>query len=604
MNFTPQEPPVLAYNVSMAETPKADLARALVQNVGDAAVDVDNQKQTVSPAVDSADFASKSPAGGGGAAVSVPASMLEENTVLAQLDRSQRSAFTELVDTMASKENQEIIGWNVPWVTNLARTLKEVNSSPPDAFIRQVHTLIQGKKFFMPREVTNLIRALERLEPNQRENLTRQIRMLAQNEEVYVSQMVEWINLVADIAPDQRNSVFEEIVQHRNVFLLDPERLTNVLKEAAVIPAGCSLFPPEEVKRLVTQIYDSKKPEEQEQLLLQLFEGQKNSNEPPSSTIKRIVERTPSVRGVGHEFMAKVLGPLLRKHQVLGGADPAQYVRLNIKADDSRKYNNTDQLAFAGWMHLMAERARELLSEPVDFNKLLRELGDLRYVQARAAGVWLPEAPFGQFKSIEPVTTYIEGSYQCFAQYLNSESLSQANSKTILAVGPSGNMIGATNISRMSATHFSRANQLNWNHSSEESTPQIRSFFEEWTKKILDPTNTDPESLISDLAHWYHTSVQGTFYKRGSSAITQAMFVALCRVKDIEPPKFIEFLDCWALSMQVEDFKNQIFTPWFKKQPVPLVLKYQGIDNAQLQQTQTAAEAPAAGGGAKASTDE
>jgi hypothetical protein len=227
-------------------------------------------------------------------------------------------------------------------------------------------------------------------------------------------------------------------------------------------------------------------------------------------------------------------------------------------------------------MHLMTLEAVNMLKKPsVKFDILFQALGAMRYIQACATNN-LTREPLNDFgcKRLSGLYTKHEPKdqrYGPFGLYLHEQNkatqIDLSKPYHIWAQAKDGTTAIGTKITAQT-----------WHHCSPETIPVVRKMFEEWTTYILQNNYQEsPERLMADLAHWYHTSVQGTFYFRGSSAITQAMFVALCRVKGIEAPKFLDLLDCWALSMQVKDFKEQIFLPWFRKESIPLAQRYQKI---------------------------
>jgi hypothetical protein len=105
---------------------------------------------------------------------------------------------------------------------------------------------------------------------------------------------------------------------------------------------------------------------------------------------------------------------------------------------------------------------------------------------------------------------------------------------------------------------------LVWLHASGASLENIRDVAEKLTYQISSADPTDPGTLMSLLGDWYHTMVQGSFFMRGSAAITQWLFVTLCRLKEITPPPAMKNLDCYALSVDRETFKREVFYPWFQ----------------------------------------
>ncbi len=288
---------------------------------------------------------------------------------------------------------------------------------------------------------------------------------------------------------------------------------------------------------------------------------------------------TPGGLKNSDKFMKLVLEPLFEKTGILKEVKLDRIVSFeeNIVGRAQKSYGSDSQKAFAGWMHLMAESAKKIMQqEPINFESLFFRLGAMRYLIARIITQRLkePQLSLGTIRAIG-ITTPLVG-YPPFEKYLNDLPLGQ-KFKVIMAKGPKGEELIAT---RTTVEPSGIGFRLVWEHSYPKDIRAIREMFEEWTRLILKKDYSNkPEELYADLAHWYHTSVQGTFYFNGSAAITQAMFVGLCRAKNIDPPIFIDNLDCWALSMAVEDFKEKIFVPWFKKESIELVSKYQGYDN-------------------------
>lgn len=84
--------------------------------------------------------------------------------------------------------------------------------------------------------------------------------------------------------------------------------------------------------------------------------------------------------------------------------------------------------------------------------------------------------------------------------------------------------------------------------------------------KFLDAIRTtdDPGELLNLLGGFYHTMANTCIYARGTAAITHWLLTALCRLKKIRQPPARKNLDCYALSLQQEEFIDVHFLPWMK----------------------------------------
>ncbi len=287
-------------------------------------------------------------------------------------------------------------------------------------------------------------------------------------------------------------------------------------------------------------------------------------------------------------IMSGLMEPLIRGMNIISNEnDLEKYCPLKSDRIIRLIYSNNSQYSYAVWMCLMSEAARGFFKskEQVDYDAFLKRIGDLRSIQAKLVDRGPNARNFGVIRRVDLCTPLEEGkNYEPWLKYLREIGFEGF----ITAKSPVGDTVKATSITLPKEGEQERLLRLEnrgsrWQHARPNAIPKIRAFFEQWTNHILTTDYTQKQDdLISDLAHWYHTAVQGTFYERGSSAITQAIFVALCQEKNIEPPKFMKLIDCWALSMEVEDFRDQIFKPWFKGESIPLVKKYQGFDNPNL----------------------
>lgn len=143
-----------------------------------------------------------------------------------------------------------------------------------------------------------------------------------------------------------------------------------------------------------------------------------------------------------------------------------------------------------------------------------------------------------------------------------SEWLRDSN-YSINAVGKDGKQVPGTTFKRNGKKDPAKV-IFYWIHGRLKYFPKLEAMCQEWLEEAMRLGDKGDEEFFYAAGAFYHTLMQLSPSWRGSATIALQTIPALFEACKREPPHATFMLDCYALSMQQEDFIRHVFIPLCK----------------------------------------
>jgi hypothetical protein len=230
----------------------------------------------------------------------------------------------------------------------------------------------------------------------------------------------------------------------------------------------------------------------------------------------------------------------------------------NTTCDTCERSYKTNQFFFADWCYAAGQTLIPSIKEHA-FTKALSNVGLLRHQLAKfsKSNSW---EDFGIQRTTD-LWTPLTDDYKPWHDYCHKRWMLDPNT-CIWAVGPDGKKVPGTTFGVEQRPAWGSQPLLSWKHSIYPS--QLHAISEQWFQRTVNigECKSFENRFLRCLGAFFHTMCQYTAFRRGSAACS-IVFIQAILLRFKRPlPEATTLLDCYALSMQQEEFIERIFLPW------------------------------------------
>ena len=235
---------------------------------------------------------------------------------------------------------------------------------------------------------------------------------------------------------------------------------------------------------------------------------------------------------------------------------------------------NANQRMYGDWCHITALASQKFLAKK-SMDILLQMGARSRYWLARICKSEIAE-DYGQYRlkengKIANLCTPINNpQFPCYRPWYDMTYNRWIKSKgqyVIYAIDTDGKQVKGTSFG---FTRDGKQGQAYFSWQQGLKIKELHQVAEGWLVKIMNRPDEAAEQFYQDLGVFYHVLCQYTPFKRGSVTFSNIMIATLImnyreQHPEIPLPDAINLLDCYALSMQCNEFVNDVFIPWSGK---------------------------------------
>lgn len=227
---------------------------------------------------------------------------------------------------------------------------------------------------------------------------------------------------------------------------------------------------------------------------------------------------------------------------------------------------NSNQKFYAEWCHITAlafaslntddfdkhvalgSRSRSLLAQ-ICCSDRADQFGSLR-VRSRLF-----------FDIVENIGTPLSANYLPWkpllkSRYANGNGEYQVKAVDVDRTEYPGTIIGSNKFKN------AREEVFCWQHGEDQGT--LHEISQNWLRKLEKTDYSGDDAFYHDLGMYYHALTQYTPFHRGSATFSYQELASQLLKRGLPLPKAVTLLDCYALSLQAEEFVQEFFIPWCK----------------------------------------
>lgn len=242
--------------------------------------------------------------------------------------------------------------------------------------------------------------------------------------------------------------------------------------------------------------------------------------------------------------------------------------------DDSLKQGDSiyhaNQFFYAQWCHLTALATAALIQKTDDLHAFIQLGGRSRH--------WLAEVCFSKDAScfgayrwqkgmtvglVTPINDPASPQYHPWYALTHRRYEESNGTYQVMAVDTDGKRYRGTAFGELRSVSGKPC--FGWLH--RKNPKKVHPICQNWLKKVAEWHGEDLEEFYRLLGMYYHALTQYSPFERGSASFSYTHIIGHLLAKKtsypaITLPKAITLLDCYALSLQAEEFVEEVFLPW------------------------------------------